>query len=432
MTVRDFLVRNARLEIGEESAFQTAPAGAFPNVFDPLVISPSSLVVDGLTQTMLENADESVRQRDAKDRIAGLKSDGAKCGFAFDAKAVPAASFLTSTVTGGARELSHRLIYRHMFGTERVDAGSTVAVGGGTSTTVLTVGAGHGARFATGTWIAVANNAGDARQWTRVEAVDVDELTVHPPLAAIPADGTVVWNGYNYAPSGSGATAPNQKSLAIRRVFAAFSELQWQLLGCFGDINFKFPSKFGQLLSVACDFMVTNWANPSAAGYSAAVVADDMGAKAVFHQATLLVAARAALDRTSTRRYEGFDVQLPSKWDPIPDGNATQARNGCMQTAGRPAAVTGKLVVPHDNDEYTAFTSRTERSIVLAIQIGSGITASFLIFDVPRFVLSAAPKPVSLGEGRGGLELAFEGLPDDGITGGTSDHDLAAFRFALL
>lgn len=430
MAVRDFLVRNARLGIAEETTFQTAPSGSFPEAITPLVIAPSSLIVDGLAQAALENADESAVQMDAKDRILGLKSGTAKCAFAFDAKAVPSASFLTSGVSAGARELSHRILYRHMFGTENVAVGS--AVDAGTSTTVFSVTAGQGSRFTEGTWIAVANNAGTARQWCIVTDVTTDTITVHPPLAATPNNATVVWNGYNYAPSGSGATAPNQKTLTLTRIFSAYSELQYQLRGCFGAVQFKFPQKFGELLSLAADLMVTDWDVPSARSFATAVVTDDMGSKAVFHQATLLVAARASLDRTVTRRYEGIDVQLPSKWDPIPDGNATQARAGAMQTAGRPQAVTATLKVPFDADEYTAFTSRTERSVVLVLQIGSGLTASFLIFDLPRATLAATPKPITLGEGRGGLELSLEGLRDNSISGGAGDHALAPFRFAML
>lgn len=430
MAVRDFIVRNARLGVGEETTFQTAPSGSFPEAITPLVISPSSLVVDGLTQDALENNDESVIQRDAKDRILGLKSTAAKASFAFDAKAVPSASFLTSGVSSGARELSHRIIYRHMFGAENVAVGSTVA--SGASTTAFDVGAGHGSRFTEGTWIAVENNAQTARQWCFITDVSTDTLTVTPALAATPDAGRIVWNGYNYAPSGSGATAPNRKTLTLNRVFSAYSELQYQLRGCFGAVNFKFPQKFGELLSVAADLMVTDWDVPSARSFPTTVVTDDMGTKAVFHQATLLVATRASLDRAVTRRYEGIDVQLPSKWDPIPDGNATQARAGAMQTAGRPQAVTATLKVPFDADEYTAFTSRTERSVVLVLQIGSGLTASFLIFDLPRATLATTPKPITLGEGRGGLELSLEGLRDNSISGGSGDHALAPFRFAML
>lgn len=418
MSQTNRITRNARFELSEETlaAFATEPSGSFPFVTTPLLILPDSLVIDGLLYEALENNDESIDRLGARDRILGLKRDS-KFSFNVGLKGVPTAAQLITSVASA--DLSHRILYRHMFGSEHVAAGSVVITG--STTTAVEVTSTHGARFAVGTWIAV--EVAGQMEPTRVESIAGDVLTVLPALSASPTTGGIVRNGYNYCPANS-----HEKSLAFRRAYS--SSEQFSMLGCAADMQFKFPA-FGKLLTLEAKGMCTDWSVGSL-GYSTAVVTEDMGGKAAFQQATMLFGARSSLDRSTSKvPYHAIDIKMASKWESVDDGNQSQARGGWVNTAG-PRPVSGMLKTRLDIAEYAAFASRQERNLVQWVRIGSGTTASFLLWDLPRITRGEAlSKPVKLGE-RMGIDTTFEALQDSDGGGVGTDAAKAPLRFAMI
>ena len=62
------------------------------------------------------------------------------------------------------------------------------------------------------------------------------------------------------------------------------------------------------------------------------------------------------------------------------------------------------------------------------VKKGTGTTASFLLWDVPRLFLKT-PKTTRVGS-RLGVDATFHGLED--TLGSTTDHDVAALRFVMF
>jgi len=417
--VHTAIARNRRTEIAVETAFGTAPSGSWPEAFDALQLLHGDLVVDGLEQEVLEVLDQHIRRQGSYDGVLGLKKPS-RWKAEMYLKALPAASQLTAS--GSAAQLSHRIVYKHMFGAEAtVAAGSTTQ--SGSTTTSLVVGTGHGTRFVRGTWILV-EVAGEMEP-AFVAAISTDTLTIEPALSATPTTDGVVRNAYNYA----SANAKSQ-SLALRHSFT--SALQFQLLGACFSGKFTFP-EFGKLLTLSLDGMCVDWTAPGSLSYSTSVVTDDMGSPVPYLRTTLLLGDRSTLSRSSDLcPFKGLEIDLAQNNEMIEDGTASsQTVRGYVDTAGRTYPVTGMLRSSIDLAHYTTLSARTAQRLVQWVKYGTGTTASFLLWDVPRLFATKAPKPTKIGE-RLGVDFAWHALPDAGVSGGSSDHDLAPLRFALM
>ena len=114
------IARNFRTEIGEETAFGTKPSGSWPEAMDVLQLVHDDLHIDGFEQELLDVADAHVRRTGTVDAVVGQKRATTWRGSVY-LKAIPTASQLTAS--GSSAQLSHRILFRHMFGTETVAAG---------------------------------------------------------------------------------------------------------------------------------------------------------------------------------------------------------------------------------------------------------------------------------------------------------------------
>lgn len=412
------IARNRRTEIAEETTFGTAPSGSWPEAFDPLQLIHDDLVVDGMEQEVLEVLDAHVRRQGSYDGVLGLKKPSTWKANVY-LKGVPTASQLTTG--GSAAQLSHRILFRHMFGAEAVAAGSTTQTL--STTTSVIVAGGHGSRFTRGTWILV-EVAGEMEP-TMVEAISTDTLTVAPALSATPTTGGQVRNSYSYSPADA-----KSRSLALRHSFT--SAIQYQLLGACFSGKFNFP-EFGKLLTLALEGKCVDWTAPGSLSYSVAAVTDDMAAPIAYKDITLLLGDRVTLSRTGDRLpYKALALDLAQNNEMIEDGTSSaQTVRGYLDTAGRAYPVTGMVTTSVDLAHFTSLSARTAQRLVQWIKVGTGTTATFLLWDVPRLFQAKAPKATKIGE-RLGIEMAFHAVPDTGISGGSSDHDLAPLRFAML
>ena len=432
MAQRDVLARTWLDYVAAEATFGVDPGtgGTFPTVQTFLeLVSP--LVIDGAMQAVFDNLDANPRRTGTRDKILGLKS-GSKIGLNVYAKGLPTAAAMIAGATPAA--LSHRFVYAAMFGAEYVAAGSTVAAA--TSATVFTVADAAAGHFLPGTIIAVANNAGTAWDITLVQSVATvgghPQVTVSPALSAVPSVGNVVRNGYNYCP----ADQKSMVTMCVRHVHGQDPALQWLFQGCAGDFQFEFPKKWGESVQLKASLQVAGWQGPAALGFPAAPIADDMQAP-VRWLPTILLGTRGAVDRVTSRyQCDNISLNIPTKIVPIPDPNGLEGIGGWMDVGGRPTAVKLGFDIRLDPDEVAAFSNRTARECWIIWQIGTGLTATFLVWHIPEYLLSAIPKGKAVDD-RLTYEVMGEVLPDTGVTnagatGQARDFRDATVRFSML
>ena len=411
------IARNFRVEIGEETTFGTKPSGSWPEAMDALQLVHDDLHIEGMEQELLDVGDAHVRRTGAVDAVVGQKRASTWRGSVY-LKAIPTASQLTAS--GSAAQLSHRILFRHMFGTETVAVGSTVQTS--STTTSVIAGSGHGSRFTRGSWILV--EVSGELEPTMVTAISTDTLTVAPALSATPTTNGVIRQGYNYAPKTLSA-----KTGSLTLVKSFNSAVQARLLGACFQGKFNFP-EFGKLLTLVLDGKAADWTAPGALSETATAVSDDMGEAYAYKDSSLLFGDPSTLDRSSDRcPFEAFSVDLSQSQEAILDGTASsQSQRGWQDVGGRPYPVTGMLKTSVDVARYTDFAARTDFRLVHWVKKGTGTTASFLLWDVPRLFLKM-PKPTKLGS-RLGIDSPFHGLED--TLGSTTDHDVAALRFVMF
>lgn len=411
------IARNFRTEIGEETTFGTKPSGSWPEAMDPIQLVHDDLHIEGMEQELLDVPDAHVRRTGTVDAVVGQKRASTWRG-SVHLKAIPTASQLTSS--GSAAQLSHRILFRHMFGTETVAAGSTIQTS--STTTSVIVGSGHGSRFTRGCWILV-EVAGELEP-TMVTAISTDTLTVAPALSATPTTSGVVRQGYNYAPKTLSA-----KTGSLTLVKSFNSAVQARLLGACFTGKFNFP-EFGKLMTLSLDGKAADWTAPGALSETTSAVSDDMGEAFAYKDSPLLFGDPSTLDRSTDRcPFEAFSVDLSQSQEALLDGGAsTQSQRGWQDVGGRPYPVTGMLKTVMDVARWTDAAGRTDFRIVHWVKKGTGTTASFLLWDVPRLFLKT-PKTTRVGS-RLGVDATFHGLED--TLGSTTDHDVAALRFVMF
>lgn len=411
------IARNFRTEIAEETSFGTLPSGSWPETPDVIQLVDSDLHIDGLDHELLDVSDAHVRRTGTVDGVLGQKRATTWRGSVY-LKAVPTASQLTAS--GSAAQLSHRILFRHMFGTETVAAGSTVQ--SGSTTTSVVVGSGHGSRFTRGSWILV--EVSGELEPTMVTAISTDTLTVAPALSTTPTTSGVVRQGYNYAPK---TLTAKTGSLSLKKSFN--SAVQACLLGACFTGKFNFP-EFGKLMTLSLDGKAADWTTPGALSYTATAASDDMGEAFAYKDSGLLFGDTSTLDRSTDRcPFEALSIDLAQSQEAILDGTAaSQSQRGWQDVGGRPYPAMGMLKTSVDVTRYMDYSGRTDFRLVHWVKKGSGTAASFLLWDLPRVFLKM-PKITRVGS-RLGIDSAFHALED--TLGTSTDHDVAALRFVMF
>lgn len=400
MSQSNVILRERATRIGEETTYGTTPAGSFPNVMTRVFPSGDDLILEGLAEEMLPVSDERVRRLDAIHPVHGLKIASKVGTLKCLLKATPSASQLVASATAGA--LTPRILLRHALGTEHCGAGSTVATG--SSATAFDVASGEGTLFKKGTFITVTI-AGEP-EWTEITNVSTDTLTVSPPLSTTPSTSAVVRNLYCYAPAES-----HTSSLAISQAFVGDAAAQVTANGCFGDLTFDFP-EFGKLATMSLALTATNFTGPSAQSIGVAAASDEMGAAFAWSPKAYLA---ATVVRGTSLVCEGASISFANGWEMVRDPGATQTVSSIVNTGGRPVAVKATVKLRFDSAYPTAFEADTVYRMIVVQKIGSGVTASFWIFEVPAARLVSQPKLTKIGE-RLHMELDLQGVQDTSIT----------------
>jgi hypothetical protein len=315
MAQTNIITRERRTLVGLESAFGTTPSGSFPNAMTEVVFLHEEMLVDGINVEMLDVMDQRVRRQDAIAPIQGLQI-ATKYAAKSYLKAIPTSAILTGG--GTVTALSHRILFRHLLGSEHAALGTTVA--SGSSSTVFDVAS--ASNLKKGTWILVD---GEPALITDISAVST--VTVSPALSATPSGSDVVRNGLQLRARGVAlrrsrfrprSSAPPRRSSFTTASTAASS------------LNFQ----FGQLATLDIDGTAVKFTqgNQSVAVTS---VTDDMSVPFTMKNATVLLST-STLDRTSTLVRVGRDRHA----EPVADGARARGRHHGQrrgQHRGRPA-----------------------------------------------------------------------------------------------
>jgi hypothetical protein len=134
-----------------------------------------------------------------------------------------------------------------------------------------------------------------------------------------------------------------------------------------------------------------------------------------------------SLARGTTLACEKFNIEYTNGWEMVRDPSATNTVTGIVNTAGRPRAAKVMLTLRFDSGYPTAFDAETEYRMVIAQRIGTGTTASFWVWELPRVAIVGQPKLTKVGE-RLYMELELNALQASNLApaGGESAAELDA------
>jgi hypothetical protein len=417
MAQQNVIAREHYTRVALETTFGVTPSGSYPEALTEIVPQHDALHIDNLAVEMLEVNDARARRNDAIQPVQGLEMQS-KVEATFYVKAVPSSNVLTASGTVGS--LSQCIPFRHVFGAEHMDVGTTVATG--TSSTVFD--ATSAATLKKGTMIAVTISG--VPEWTKITNISSNTVTVFPPLSGTPANGAVVRNLRTYAPAES-----HTSSMTFQFAFSGSSTAQYTVNGV--ACNVKIAGTFGQLMTYALDGTGARFTGPTDQSITASVVTDDMRAPFVMKGASVLLASTAS--RATTFVCESVEVELPNQWQQVRDPGGIETVNSVVNVAGRPRAATAKLRLRFDSDVPAAFIAETGYTLWIVVPQGSGTSQQFFIVEMGNCKIVGRPKESKVGELLY-LDIELGALMDDQVTlaaetGTDRDFILAPYRVAF-
>lgn len=417
MAQQNVIAREHYTRVALETTFGVTPSGSYPEALTEIVPQHDALHIDNLAVEMLEVNDARARRNDAIQPVQGLEMQS-KVEATFYAKAVPSTNVLTASGTVGS--LSQCIPFRHAFGAEHMDVGTTVATG--SSSTVFDVAS--AATLKKGTMIAVTVSG--VPEWTKITNISTDTVTVFPPLSGTPANGAVVRNLRTYAPAES-----HTSSMTFQFAFSGSSTAQYTVNGV--ACNMKIATTLGQLVTYALDGTGARFTGPTDQSITASVVTDDMRAPFVFKGASVLLASTVA--RGTTLPCDSVEVELPNQWQQVRDPGGIETVNSVVNVAGRPRAATAKFRFRFDSDVPAAFLAETGYSMWLVIPQGTGTSQQFFIVEMGNCKIVGRPKESKIGDLLY-LDIELGALMDDQVTlasetGTDRDFILAPYRVAF-
>jgi len=420
MSQSNILTRERATYLGLESAYGVTPSGSPPHAMVRCFPTGEGLVVDGLAVEMLPIMDERVRRLDAIQPVHGLKIGTKIKPLKFNLKSVKTANQLTQAHTTVA--FAELAALYHAFGAAVLNAGSTVATG--TSTTQFDVATGYGTHFTKGTFVLVENSSHEM-EWSKVASVSGDTVTLVDALSGTPATGAIVRNLYSFNPAET-----NTSSLTVQQAFVGDANAQFTFNGAYGGVTFDLP-EFGKIPTFSIGLSATNFtAGPQS--ISAATAADPMGPSTAWAPSVYFATSVA---RGTTLACEGATIEFANEWSMVRDPSATQTVAAVVATSGRPVAVKASIKLRFDYDYPPTFDTDTDYRMVMVQKIGSGVHASFWLFELPVVRLIEVPQPLDIGK-RLHYTLMLNGyedttLSDGGETGAALDTRVACIRVAF-
>jgi hypothetical protein len=404
MAQTNIISRERATYLAKEITYGSLPASTFPNVATRVFPLGDGLILEGLAEEMLPVGDERVRRLDAIHPVHGLRIASKVGSLKMLLKTTKAGDQLDAGATPTTSALTPRIVLGHALGSEWANEGDTIS---GSSSTTTLINVTDGTRFRKGTFI-VVEVAGEM-EFAKITDISINALTIAPALSAAPTAGTeVVRNLYNYCPAET-----HTSSLSVQQAFVGDATAQVTAFGCYGDISFDLP-EYGKIPSMALALTASAFTGPSGQSIGVASASDEMGPAFTWSPSVYLATSVARATRLVC---EGATIDYANDWQMVRDPGAT-ASNGALttvaavvSTGGRPVAVKASIKLRFDSDYPANFTQDTAYQMILVQKVGTGLTASFWIWELPVARLVAQPKLTVIGD-RLHMELMLESIQD--------------------
>lgn len=407
------LERTGRTKVGIESTFGTV-AGTMVDVY------PRERGAISLGQAQVKLADERPTKFAHQRNLRGPLEWAAKLGF--DIR-TGAEQLLAAATPATPPDL---LLLKALWGGELASAGSTAAAG--STTTSVNVQTGHGSRFAVG-GIAAFEVSGVLYP-RKVKAIATDALTLELALPGSPASGALCVNGYGYYPTQSNAQSVSVQHAAINHANLSDYAQQWELRGGTGDATLTLEP--GKTPMVGYELRGAVWSGPSSAPglLPAPAAAETQPVGFVLNNTTVWfqpVAATTTL-HTPIRK---MDLKLNGGMIHLPEYGGVEGRSGVERVGDGYCFATGEITKLYDPTFDAYYASETAMRLTMIQQYGTGLTARFVVVEVPTFFLSERPK-VEFDGGVRVHKFSFEALEDASITSPATDAARAPVRVTVI
>lgn len=416
-------VRLRRGRVGREATFGTDGTGGAVTFAD----CPT---IEGTFQGSRNHAPldpQPLQQRlDGKAKnVLGIKSSAVKLGLCLASHGLSldgsqAAAALPVTNGTGVLWYLATLLADGAMGGYNVEAGGLGAqtkVASGSSTTGITVTAGHGVRVKPGSVLALLNSSTALYEPAVIKTVSTDALTFKQALGFTPTAPTdIVY---------SGPTCYLKENPLTSVQYWDEGQHDYDKHAYFGlNGGFGFDLKLGELAKVNFDLVGADWTEKTNSSLAAATYV--LYSPVSFKDSAVYVSTVGATTRT-TVKCAGITITPGVKYEQVrsPGGVNTVLRN--MRVRSVPVI---KCVIDTywDNtyDWSTAYSSRAD--LCLVVQIGSA-PGSMVVIEMPTMQVAA---PVDKASGSvAGRAITLEGRSDAEI-GVSTELSFSALRVSFL
>lgn len=407
------LERTGRTNVGIEGTYGTL-AGTMVDVY------PRTRGVIKLDEEQVKLADERPTKFAHQRNVRGAKRWSAKLDF--DAR--PASGVLNTAASPSTPP--NMLLLKALFGGESASAGSTCAAG--STTTSINVQTGHGARFAVGTMIAV--EVSGTLYVRKVKAIATDALTLDLALPGSPSSGALVLNGYNYFPTQSNTQSVSMQHAAINAANLSDYNQQWECRGGTGNVTLSLEP--GKTAVVGYELQGTVWAGPSTSPglLPAPAASESQGTPWVLNNTTVLFQTTAASTTTHTP-IRKLDLKFSGGMIHLPEYGGIEGTTGVERVGDGYMFVDGEITKLYDPTFDAYYASETDLMLRVVQQYGTGLTARFLVVDLPTMFLSARPV-VDVDGGVRVHKFAFECREDATISSPSTDAARSPVRITVI
>jgi hypothetical protein len=331
--------------------------------------------------------------------------------------------FLTGTIANATTtSLTHTdsgalLLLEMFFGGARDNVRGSVA-SSVSSSSVFTVAAGVGSRFAAGGCVGWVNAAG-TMELREIEGVSTDTVTLKHAFSASPSVGNAIYSGITLYP----ATKASPTTLQFL-VEGEEADDYWCLLGCMPQ-SATLDLTWGQIPSVTYEFYVTDW-DYLGSGSLAGQTYSNYNPLA-YNSGELLVQTVATATRNIVS-HRSFAFTTTLTYTPIPSPEGVQGRIGFVQAHTPPVATCVIGTYYEDQTWHTDRTSRNKKHV--ALQMGESASGGVLLtMPTAQVVEIGAPTD---GDGLTGSDVTLAAMLDEDTGAQTSALLRAPMRLHIV
>lgn len=404
MAQQNIKTKLAKTRVGLETTFASTPG----TIYD--AIPKVGTVSMDLTQTEVENEDESVKLYDRKNQVFGLKGGSVK----FDMYLKPSLLLLTGSNAPTSNYVQQ--ILEAVFGGKRVQSGSLVGLGASTTSVPVDDAS---LRLSKGQWAIFSGSTGYEPAY--VTNVSAGAATVIPALSAIPASGSRMANGFTFYP-----TETNSNSLSIYHAKVDDSNFQWLTNGCIPK-SIDIKAERDSAVEMSCEFDVATWSTGSL-GVTSTIVTETQTSPFVLRDAVVILQPTSTTTRTHVP-LESFAIKLNTGMEFVPDVGSTEGKVGVMRVGERLFAE-ATLKLRADTRQDYDWAAQTDLQFHLMMpKVDANNVKSWLVVSLPTCTIVGKPK-WSDTSGRLTCEIVLQSKLN-GLVSSPSD-DLGYSPFSLF